>query len=630
MNDTGFSSKERDKFAIPGKNITADQPLSVATGRDLGTISTEADKVLALHGEQGNGRNAANKSRSTKRSSSPGKAGAAAITAKLNKLLDRTAAKPAKMPASQKVKLAALAAEPPRTSDWLYEIKFDGYRMLCCLDEAKVRFISRNGNDWTEKFPKIASAARELPVKQAMLDGEVVALDDEGVSQFQALQNAFDARRTHELVYYAFDIIHLNGRDLKHVRLEQRKEILHALLAEFPRTSIRFSEHLQGSGSDIMTQACRMRLEGVIAKRRESLYRPGRNSDWLKIKCGQRAEFVIGGFTAPRGRRQDFGAILVGYYDAKGHFVYAGRVGTGFDNDALAQLHEKFTRLVVEKTPFVVNAEAVGPRRGVHWLAPKLVAEVAFGNWTDDGLLRHPSFQGLREDKEAQDVRREQAVSPSEVQEEPSPARGRSTSELGGIVLTHADKVLYPEDGITKRDLADYYAAVAKWMLPHVAGRPLALLRCPNGHDKSCFFQKHPDKGTSKHLHQVNVSLGDTPEYNLVVKDTAGLFSLVQMGVLEIHAWGCLADKIEMPDRLVFDLDPDPAMPWPEVIAAAREIRELLEELGFKSFLKTTGGKGLHIVMPVRPRLAWEEAKAFCRAVVDLIVRVPRSATSAR
>jgi bifunctional non-homologous end joining protein LigD len=445
-----------------------------------------------------------------------------------------------------------------------------------------------------------------------------------------------------------FDILHLDGRDLTGVPLEERKAILQAVLASNSVPSIRFSEHLEGNGKDILTQACRMKLEGIICKRRDQPYRPGRGLDWLKVKCSQREEFVIGGYTPPTGARSHFGALLLGYYDDDKKLVYAGRVGTGFNAKTLASLHQKLTEITQEKSPFQNLSGNTGQARGVVWVKPKLVAEIAFSNWTNEGLLRHPSFQGLREDKAAHEVVRDKPLSLKAVKQvlkkrsprgannlnsannrraitksnSKSTVARNATAEVAGVHLTHPDKVLYPAEGITKRDLADYYQLVADWMLPHVADRVLALVRCPDGAKKPCFFQKHPGAGASDSLKQVNVAEGGAAaEYNLAIKDLAGLISLVQMGVLEIHVWGSKIKTLEKPDRLIFDLDPDPNLDWAQVVAAAREVRLVLEELGLQSFLKTTGGKGLHLVVPVQARLPWDEAKAFCKDVAEFIVR---------
>jgi bifunctional non-homologous end joining protein LigD len=667
-----FLFKEHDEFARPGESITDEMPLSVTTGRNLDEIAAESDRVWGPGGEiPQNGRKTAGKRaaatsarrkraanaasdevatkprgavKATSKAKVRGKSGL--DSASLQKLLEHPNVRRARLPQSQTVELATLVDAAPPGDDWLHEIKFDGYRMICRLDEGKARFISRYGNDWTAKLPELAEAAGGLAVKQAMLDGEVVALNSDGTTSFQSLQNAFQAGRTSEFVYYVFDILHVDGRDVTGVPLEERKEILKLSLTKSPHKSIRYSDYLRGTGREIIDQACHLHLEGIISKRRNSIYRPGRGLDWLKVKCLKREEFVVGGFTKPTGSRSHFGALLLGYYDHGKKLIYAGRVGTGFNEKTLAALHQKLTKLVQPRSPYVNLSGANGRARDVSWVKPALVAEVQFSNWTDERLLRHPTFQGLRQDKPASKVIHDEPLSLNEVKaltngreaatshkhgkSKASPARrpismptvdAAGNDEWAGVRLSHPDKVLYPDHELTKRDLASYYAEVADWMLPHVADRPLAIVRCPAGSGKPCFFQKHAGEGASTHLHQVNVSEEGAPEYNVAINDVGGLISLVQMGVLEIHVWGSRDGQLEKPDRLIFDLDPDPSVDWPHVINAARAVRLLLEELGLTSFLKTTGGKGLHVVVPVQPRTEWSQAKAFCRAVADFFVQ---------
>lgn len=668
-----FLFKERDEFARPGESITEEMPLSVATGRDLDQIAAESDRVWGPEGEvrQGDrkttGKSAtatetSNRRRTNKRAPN-GRAKKGRTTVKraarpdaeedggagreaLRELLKRPGVRRGALRKSQSVELATLVDAAPNSDQWLHEIKFDGYRMLCRVANGKARFVSRKHQDWTARFPELARAAGGLAVKQAMLDGEVVSLRPDGTTSFQALQNVFQTARTGELVYYVFDILHLDGYDLTQLPLETRREILKLVLAGVP-DSIRFSDSIQGSGREVIDRACRLHLEGIVSKRRTSTYQPGRGLDWLKVKCSQRAEFVIGGYTEPSGHRLHFGALLLGHYDRGKKLIYAGRVGTGFSQEMLAAVHQKLKRIEQSQSPFANLSGTTGQARDVTWVKPDLVGEIEFSNWTDEGILRHASFLGLREDNPASAVIHDEPLSLSEAQamasgekaagregngrggSEREPVRSRSVApkagangDYAGVRLTHPDKVLYSGQGITKEDLAAYYLKVADWMLPHVIDRPLAIVRCPEGSKKPCFFQKHPgDDVAWKHLRKIDVSLDGEPEFNLAIHDLAGLISLVQMGVLEIHVWGSRAGKLEKPDRLVFDLDPDPAVEWQYVIDAARQLRALLEELGLESFLKTTGGKGLHLVVPVQARTAWDEAKAFCRAVAETMVR---------
>ncbi len=651
-----FLFKERDKFARPGKSVTEEMPLSVSTGRDLDEIAAQSDRVWGPDGEvRQNKRKATGKTAkraATRRSAAEASSKPSSRKTKqagassLLELLEVPGVRRAKLPLSQKVELATLVDEAPSGDEWLHEIKFDGYRMLCRIENGKARFISRNGHDWTAKFPELAQAAGRIAVKKAMLDGEVVAIERDGTTSFQALQNVFQTGRTHELVYYVFDILHVDGHDVAGAALEVRRDILKLAIAEADK-SIRFSDSIQGSGQEIIDRACSLHLEGIVSKRRSAAYRAGRGVDWLKVKCSKREEFVIGGFTRPAGTRAHFGALLLGYHGRGRELIYAGRVGTGFNEKSLADVHEKLKKLVQTRSPFTNLTGSTGEARDVSWVKPSLVAEVQFSNWTDDGLLRHPSFQGLREDKPASKVTHDEPRSLGDVKaidndgkkEEEAHSRGKrqpatrrsaprsepettSDGEFEGVRLTHPDKVLYPGQGITKLDLANYYAKVADWMLPHVVDRPLAVVRCPSGSGGPCFFQKHPSETATEHLSTVNVSEKGSAEYHLAIKDLSGLISLVQMGVLEIHVWGSCARQLEKPDRLIFDLDPDPAVGWPQVVSAARQVRLVLEELGLVTFLKTTGGKGLHLVVPIQARTEWTDAKTFCRAVADFMVRL--------
>jgi bifunctional non-homologous end joining protein LigD len=628
-----FLFKERDQFAEVLTSVTDTKPLSVATGRDLEAIAAESDRIWGPEGElsatqrrkhknqmrQAVARPAA-KSRSQNRTD---RNIVRYIDDALGRYVKRTALPPKKI----QVQLASLAKKAPEGPGWLHEIKFDGYRMVCHIENGKVRFISRNGNDWTAKFLEVAQAATKLPVKNAIIDGELVALDAQGRTNFQTLQNAFQGASKSRLHFYAFDLLHLNGRNTDQLPIELRKELLSLIIPQGPG-SIRFSDHIVGDGPRCFQEACRMHLEGIVSKRLGAPYTAGRGTDWLKTKCSQRAEFVIGGFTRPERSRSHFGALLMGYHAGNGKLIYAGRVGTGFNRETLASLHARLLEIVAGHCPFSQPCSELAARNEATWVKPMLVAEVEFSNWTDEKLMRHPSFRGLREDKPAKEVVLDRPVSPSPLsnhvhrasREDQHGSHLNQNNVIADVPLTHPDKVLYPDDGITKLDLANYYERVAKWILPHVTNRLLALVRCPEGIAKSCFFQKHPLQGTSQHLLRISVQEKNKAEDHLAVNDLAGLISLVQIGVLEIHVWGSRIDQYEKPDRLIFDLDPDPTVDWPQVVTAAKEVRLLLKELGLIAFLKTTGGKGLHLVVPVQRRTGWDEAKQFSRAVADFLV----------
>jgi bifunctional non-homologous end joining protein LigD len=469
-----------------------------------------------------------------------------------------------------------------------------------------------------------------------------VVLQKNGVSSFQALQNALAAPQGVNLHFYAFDLPYLDGHDLRQVPLVERKRLLERLLRG-ARPPLHYSPHVQGQGREFYEQGCRMKLEGVIAKLADAPYVSGRGRSWVKVKCIQRQEMVIGGYTDPEGSRTGLGALLLGVHEPGGKLRYSGRVGTGFNEATLKDLRRRLDELEQDDAPFY-NPPRGWEAKGAHWVKPELVGEIAFTEWTNEGTLRHPSFQGLRLDKKAGDVVRETPASaPDErAQEElqqpaaakpaarkrssrrtKSPARARRGAEAaaGGIRLSNPDKALYPESGITKRDLAGYYAAVAKWILPHLAQRPLSLVRCPNGWRRQCFFQKNADKSSPEALERVTVRTSGGPASYMMANSADALAALAQMGVLEIHPWGSTAKSQGCPDRIIFDIDPGEGVEWPEVAQAAREVRTLLEGLGLRSYLKTTGGKGLHVVVPVQPRVAWDEVKGFSKAIADLFAR---------
>lgn len=553
--------------------------------------------------------------------------------------------------------LATLVTGPPQGEGWLYEVKFDGYRMIAKLRGGRVTLLTRRGQDWTERFPSVRDDLARLPAREAVLDGEIVIVGRDGVTDFQALQNALsdgDDGREGRLVYFAFDLLYLDGRDLRGCAQVTRKRALQALLAEVPEDgTLRYTEHLEEEGAAVYKHACKLGIEGVIAKRPEAPYQSGRGASWLKVKCGRRQEFVIVGFTEPTGARQGLGAILVGV-NTSGKLVYAGKVGTGFTSKTLTALRRQLEAIERAKPAF----QGAPRMRGVHWVDPKLIAEVHFAAWTRDGRLRHPSFEGLREDRTPESVTVEREQPPPQLppnktagasskstsaatgtRKKANAATGKAASaapskatrggrgggaerfEVAGARLTNPDKVLYPAQGITKLALARYYAQVAEHMLPCVANRLLTLVRCPEGQGKPCFFQRHEAVGLSEDIRRTTVEEDEGKRTYLYVETTEGLVSLVQMGALEMHIWGSRVDRIEQPDMMVFDLDPAPELPWERVADAARTVRHLLETLGLRSFVKTTGGKGLHVVVPIEARRGWDEVKPFTKAVADALVR---------
>jgi bifunctional non-homologous end joining protein LigD len=524
------------------------------------------------------------------------------------------------LPAWVAPQLATLVSGPPPGDDWVHEIKLDGYRILLRAERGRVKLLTRNRQDWTARFPAVAEAAAALPVKEALLDGEIVALDRAGVSSFQALQQADQLETGRTLVYVAFDLLFLDGSDLRPLPLVERKARL-ARLLKGRRGRLRYSEHFDLPGQRVFDRACRLGLEGIIAKQKNAPYTSGRGQAWLKVKCVARQELVIGGYTDPDGARAEFGSLLLGVYDRDGRLVYAGRVGTGFDHATLKNLGARLRKLERRGSPFA----AAGPRppaRGAHWVKPELVAEVAFTEWTRDGLLRHPAFQGLREDKPAARIVRETSRAPKPVRAHPIAGGSDGPAEVAGVKLTHPDRVLFRDQAITKLGLARYYEAVADWMVPHVADRPLSLVRCPEGERGACFYQKHAAPGVPKQVKRVRIrESGGGPASYLYVDDLPGIIALAQIGVLEIHPWGTRVERIERPDRLVLDLDPAPGLPWPRVVEAAEEARALLQDQGLVSFVKTTGGKGLHVVVPLRPEAGWDVLRAVGEGIGAAMTR---------
>ena len=523
--------------------------------------------------------------------------------------------------------LATLVDHMPSEEHWLHEIKFDGYRLLCRVKKGEVRLFTRNANDWTAKLSAQAEAVGRLRLDDAWLDGEAVVLTEEGRSSFQALQNAFDSHFTGTIVYCVFDLLYLNGYDLRATPLIERKRLLASLLSGSHDPHLRYSDHIIGDNEASFEEACRQGLEGLIVKRMDAAYRSGRGRGWLKVKCEQRQEFVIGGYTEPAGSRHGFGALLVGFYE-EGRLRYAGKVGTGFSDSLLNTLHRTLARMEQDTPPFV-NPPRGYDAKGAHWVSPNLVAEIRFAEWTEEGILRQPSFQGIRTDKPATAVGRERAqhIVATATDRPSAKAPGKSRKETAQ--LTNPDRVLYPDIGLTKAALAAYYEEVADWMVPHVRGRPLTLVRCPQGY-QDCFYQKHANEKVPKAIGRIEIEDADGGrDTYMLAESREALVGLVQMGVLEVHTWGSTKDRLERPDRLTFDLDPDPSVTWPQVIEAAHLMKTLLDELGLVCFLKTTGGKGLHIVTPIQRTLGWDEVKTFTKLVADhLVATIPQRFTS--
>ena len=636
----------RDDEAKPAAkhDILRRKSRSVVSGREMDEIAADADRVWSSN------RNATGKS--TKPTTKKPKATSRAkrvsrktasrspITAK--DLANVSGARRAPLPAKFQPQLATLASRVPEGDDWLHELKFDGYRILAFIENGKVQLLTRRGNDWTARFRSVADALEKLPIDTAILDGEVVSLDKQGLSNFQQLQNSMKRGNAESLVDYVFDVPYLHGYDLTQTPLADRKEVLaRLLLSANPENdgTVRYSDHIRGQGENVLQHACRSAMEGIICKRADSTYQQYRTSSWLKVKCLKQQEFVIGGYSKPAGSRVGFGALLLGYYDHE-DLIYAGRVGTGFTTQSLRQLTAELKKRQTDQPPFK-NPPTGSRRRGVTWVQPELVGEVEFSEWTSDGRLRQPSFQGLREDKPAEEVVREKPKSPAAVEnasqndspkkrptKKRGPARSKASSTTGkndiaiaGVRLTNPDRVLYPEQGLTKRDLAEYYERIADWILPYVIERPLTLVRCPEGHTGECFYQKHLTGSMPDAVEGVKVKEKGKSEEYVMIRDLAGLIALVQMGVLEMHPWPARADKLERPDYLVFDLDPGEGVEWRSVVEGAKELKDRLEGVGLTTFLRTSGGKGLHVVVPIQRRNTWDELKQFAKSVADAMTR---------
>jgi len=501
--------------------------------------------------------------------------------------------------------LATLVGKTPKGARWIHEIKLDGYRLQVHIEGGRVRFLTRTRLDWTKRFGReIAKAFRALPVDTAIIDGELVVENENGASDFSALQADLSAGRTDRFVYYAFDLIHLDGYDLTGCPLLARKAALQQLFAGAPG-SLRFNEHFEQDGGLVLRHACRLSLEGLVSKQRDAPYRSGRGKDWVKSKCSERQEFVIGGYVPSTTSSKAVGSLVLGYYE-DGRLVHVGRVGTGFTATVAEDLLARLERLRIPESPFAERLTADEARK-VRYVRPELVAEVEFRTWTADRHLRHAVFRGLREDRPAEEVGRENAAQDGK----------RPAAHVPAVKLTHPDRLYWPESGVTKAGLADYYAEMWRWIAPFVAARPLSLLRCPGGISGECFFQKHAWQGLSRSIRLVPDPQDRAGEKMLVIDDLDELYGLVQGGVLEIHPWGSSLAALEQPDMIVFDLDPGEGVTWADVIAAATEVRERIGKVGLTGFVKTTGGKGLHVVVPLKPRAGWDEVKAFAKGVAD-------------
>ena len=537
------------------------------------------------------------------------------------------------LPDTLKPELATLVESAP-DGEWLYEIKFDGYRVMARIEHGDVRLLTRNGHDWTHKLPRQAEALAELGLESAWLDGEMVVANDQGVPDFQALQNAFEAGSSGKIAYYLFDMPYLNGMDLRKVPVQERRTALAAVLEPNESPLLRFSDAFEETPEALLNSACQMQMEGLIGKRIGSAYVSRRSNDWIKLKCKNRQEFVVVGFSDPKGARSAFGALLLGLHDAdSGQLRYAGKVGTGFNETTLKSIYQQLLPLETKKAA-VVNPPSGYEAKGVHWLEPTLLAEVAFAEMTKDGSVRHAVFHGLRNDKPAKDITQElakpvkktAAAKKTKAKHEPgaTPAKTKSKAKApaldGKVRITHPERVIDASSGTTKLQLAEYYASVAEFILPELADRPVALVRAPDGIAGELFFQKNAERLAIPGITSLDKALTGQPV--MIINNAEALIGAVQMSTVELHTWNATSVDLDKPDRFVLDLDPDPALPWKSMVEATQLTLSVLDELGLKAFLKTSGGKGIHVVVPLTRKLGWDEVKGFSHAIVSHMAKL--------
>ena len=572
----------------------------------------------------------------TTRTAKGGKAGRPAASAWGTASLE--GARKAALPATLSPQLATLAKSAPTQGDWLYEIKFDGYRLTTRIARGRAAIFTRGGHDWTHKMQPLADELGTLGIAGGWLDGEAVVLDADGLPHFNLLQNALDSKRSSEaIVYYVFDVPFLDGYDLRGVPLHARRALLKQVIEAHPGDRVRFSDDFPAKAADVLETACNLHLEGVIAKRRDGLYTSSRSTDWLKLKCQARQEFVIGGFSDRSDNPKAVGALMLGYFDAHGVLQFAGRVGTGWSSEDAVTLRTKLGKLVAGKSPFPPGTTRstrwlTKPAAQDHWVEPKLVAEIAFAEWTPDGSVRHASYQGLREDKPAKSVGRERAKAPPHSEKAVTASSKTSAktaaapatraaakagnADVEGVRITHPERVIDTASGHTKLDLARYYASIAEFMLPHLKSRPVSLVRAPEGVGGELFFQKHADVRTMPGVKDLpDLWEGHGPL--LEIPSAKALVAAAQMNVVEFHTWNSVKQKVDKPDRMIFDLDPGEGVEFAQVREGAQLTRTLLEELGLQCWIKTSGGKGLHVVVPMSARLDYDTVKAFSQRIVQ-------------
>ncbi|QZA95806.1 DNA ligase D [Pseudomonas mandelii] len=623
---------------MPGKQeqwfLIKHQDSAAKPESDYDVVAAEPDSVLS-------DRTIVPKKAKTAAKPKPVKKPARKVAAK-QRSAQLTGAHKARLPDQLKPELATLVEKAP-PGEWSYEIKFDGYRIMARIDHDEVKLFTRNGHDWTHKLPKQAEALAALGLESAWLDGEMVVANEQGVPDFQALQNAFESNRSGNILYYLFDMPYLNGVDLREVPVEERRVALATVLKPNKDPLLRFSDAFGEEPEALLNSACQMQMEGLIGKRLGSPYVSRRSSDWIKLKCKHRQEFVVVGFTDPQGARNAFGALLLGLHDRdSGELRYAGKVGTGFNETTLKHIYEQLKPLQVKK-PAVVNPPTGFDAKGVHWLKPVLLAEVAFAEMTKDGSVRHAVFHGLRDDKPAEDITEERpkavkAVKAVKAQtsrksaaDKPATATKKKTAKAapapsqvglgdGKVRITHPDRVIDASSGTTKVQLAEYYASVAEWILPELKDRPVALVRAPDGIAGELFFQKNAERLAIPGITTLDKDVTGQPV--MIINNAEALIGAVQMSTVELHTWNATTENLDKPDRFVLDLDPDPALPWKSMVEATQLTLSVLDELGLKAFLKTSGGKGIHLVVPLTRKHGWDEVKDFSHAIVSHMAKL--------
>jgi len=620
--------KEHDEFERGSDDpcVTEAEPNSVITGRSINEIARHEDHVWnSKDTRSGSKAWFRQEPRETKSKTAP------RVTEKelQEEIRDLSGER---QPSFIEPQLATMGEVPPSGTGWVHELKLDGYRVQARKDGSKVQMLTRKGLDWTSRMRAVADEIAKLPADKLTLDGELVVVAPNGTTSFADLQASMQEGAKNSLTYFAFDLLHLDGKNTRNLPLKERKELLRSVLAGSDEERLRLSEHMETGGAELLDQACKLQAEGIISKRAAGKYLSGRGRDWLKAKCLHEQEFVVGGFTLPTNGIRGVGALLLGYYK-DGKLIYAGRTGTGFTQKTHRMMRDRLEELATSSSPFATLPGDA--RKGAHWVKPEMVVQVRFATWTADDLVRQAAFLGVREDKPAGEVTREEpesSIGPRKSRNKAVVHRGRSTvakqsaheaktatdeGEHAPVRLTHPEKILDEASGITKQALADYYWAVADHMLPHIADRPLSLVRCPDGAGKPCFFQKHVNTMLPEGISGVDIAdkKGKVEPY-ITLSTPEALAGLAQMGVLEVHPWGSHNIDLEHPDRLIFDLDPDESLPWRTVVDSAIEVKDLLKQLGLESFVKTTGGKGLHIVAPIAPKYDWGEIKEVARQIV--------------